>query len=131
MIAMAALQLVHLVDGDFASGVEDGEKSTGRCSLGVVDLGQPTCVTGFVLEDSDQFKSSTVTTSALGRWSLGAHARRISGCHQQRLADSNTGAAIAARRRLALAAVVVIRWSKNLDVIFIMFGVFCTSCELL
>ena len=55
MVAMVALRgtrirysrlLVHLVDGDFAGGVEDGEKSSGRCSRGVVDLGQPTRVTG-------------------------------------------------------------------------------------
>jgi hypothetical protein len=34
------------------------------------------------------------------------------------------------RQRRVLAAVVVVRWSKDLDVIFIMFGVLCT-CELL
>ena len=65
MVAMAALHgtrirysrlPVHLVDGDFAGGVEDGEKSSGRCSHGVVDLGQSTRVTGLVLEDSDQFR---------------------------------------------------------------------------
>jgi hypothetical protein len=39
------------------------------------------------------------------------------------------GAATAARRWLALAAVVVIRWSNDLNVIFIMFGLPCISCE--
>ena len=74
MVAMAALHgtrirysrlLVHLVDGDFAGGVEDGEKLFGRYSHGVVYLSQSTRVTGLVLEDSDQFKSFTVTTSRL------------------------------------------------------------------
>jgi hypothetical protein len=32
----------------------------------VVDLVQSTCVIGLVLEDSDQFKGSMATTSALG-----------------------------------------------------------------
>ena len=70
-------------------------------------------------------------TSALWRWSLGARARRLSGCHQQREAGSGRGATTAARRRLALAAVVIVRWSKNLDVIFIMFEMFCTTFELM
>ena len=45
-------------------------------------------------------------------------------CHQQHQAGSGKGAAKAAHRRLALAAVVVIRWSKNIDVIFIMLECF-------
>jgi hypothetical protein len=51
--------------------------------------------------------------------------------HQQRQVDSGTGAATVAHRRLAPAVVVVIRWSKDLNVIFIMFGLPCTSCELM
>jgi hypothetical protein len=39
--------------------------------------------------------------------------------------------AIAERRRLALAAIVVFRRSKDLDAIFVMFGMFCNSCELM
>jgi hypothetical protein len=46
-------------------------------------------------------------------------------------ADSGKGAAIVALWRLALAAVVVVRWSKNLNIIFIIFVVLCTSCELM
>jgi hypothetical protein len=41
------------------------------------------------------------------------------------------GATIAARRRLVLVAVVVVRWSKHLDLIFIMFEVLSTSREAL
>ena len=37
------------------------------------------------------------------------------------------GALIAARLRLASVFVVVARWSTNLDVIFIIFGVRCTA----
>jgi hypothetical protein len=72
-----------------------------------------------VLEDLDQFKGSMAMIAAMGRWSLGAHAQR-------RQAGSGKGAAC---QRLALAAIVVSRWSKDFDVIFIMFGVLCTFCE--
>jgi hypothetical protein len=34
------------------------------------------------------------------------------------------------RQRLALAAVVVDTWSKDLNVIFIMFGILCTASKL-
>jgi hypothetical protein len=47
-----------------------------------------------------------VMTSALGRGSLGARARRLSDCHQQRQPSYGKGAATMAHRRLALAAVV-------------------------
>lgn len=40
-------------------------------------------------------------------------------------------AASVARRRLVLAATIVVRWFMDLDVIFITFGVLCTSDELL
>jgi hypothetical protein len=72
-----------------------------------------------------------VPSSTLEHWSLEAHAQRFLGCHHQRQASSSTGAAAAAHRQLALEAVVVVRWSKNLDVMFIMFEMICTSCELL
>jgi hypothetical protein len=65
----------------------------------------------------------------LGRWSLAVRARSLLDCHQQWKTDSGMGAATAAHRRLALAAVVVVRWSKDLNIIFIMFGLSCTSCE--
>jgi hypothetical protein len=44
---------------------------------------------------------------------------------------SGMDAATAARRRLAPAALVVVRWSKNLIVIFIMFELPCISCKLM
>jgi hypothetical protein len=42
--------------------------------------------------------------------------------HQQRQADSGSGAEIRTCQ-LALAVVVVVRWFKDLDVIFITFGI--------
>jgi hypothetical protein len=97
--------LVHLVDGELADGVEEGGYSSGCHFCRAVDLIQSTCVTGLVLEASDRFKGSMAATLALGRWSLGAHARRLPDYHQQRQADSGKGAATTVRRRLALAAV--------------------------
>ena len=42
--------------------------------------------------------------------------------------DSDDGGAMtAARLRLASVLVVVARWSTNLDVIFIIFGIRCTA----
>jgi hypothetical protein len=70
-------------------------------------------------------------TLAFGRWFLGTRARRIPDCHQQHQADSGKGVITAARRWLALAIVVVVRWSKDLDIIFIMFEVLCTCCKLM
>jgi hypothetical protein len=96
-----------------------------------VDLIQSKCATGLVLEALNQFMGSMAATSALRRWSLGARARRLPNCHQQRQADSAKGAAIETRRRLAPIAVVVVRWIKDLNIIFIMFVVLCTSCELM
>jgi hypothetical protein len=66
------------------------------------------------------------TTLAPGHWSLRARARRLPDCHQQCLADSGKGGATVAHRWLALAAVVVVRWSKDVNVTFIMFMVFIT-----
>jgi hypothetical protein len=97
----------------------------------VVDPVQSTYVTSLVLEASDRFKGSTVTISALGHWFLGARARRFSDCHQQNKANSDMGAATTARRRLAPATVLVVRWSKDVNVIFMMFGLPYTSCKLL
>ena len=75
---------------------------------------------------SDCFKDSTAANAAPGHWSLGARARRLPGCHRQGQAGSGMGAAIAACRRLVLAAAMVVRWSMGLNVIF-MFEVFCIS----
>jgi hypothetical protein len=46
-------------------------------------------------------------------------------CHQQCRANSGKEATIMMCRRLTLAALLVFKWSKDLDVIFIMFGVLC------
>jgi hypothetical protein len=104
---------------------------SGRRFHGVVDLVQSTYVTSLALEASNRFRGSKATTSALGRWSLRARARRLPDCHQQHQANSDKGTVIVACRRLALAAVVVVRWSKDLNVIFIIFGLPCISCELM
>jgi hypothetical protein len=77
--------------GDLAGDIEEGGDSSSHRFPGVVDLIQSTCVRGLVLEDSDQFKDSMATTSALGRWSLGVRARRLPYYHQQ--ADSGKGVA--------------------------------------
>jgi hypothetical protein len=77
-----------------------------------------------VLVVSDIFRGSTMTATTTiappERWSLGVRARRLPGCDRQGRADSD-------RERLVLTVVVVVRWSRNLDVIFIMFEVICTS----
>ena len=44
---------------------------------------------------------------------------------------SGTVAVIAARRQLVMAPSVVVQWSGDLNVFFIMFDVFCTSDKLL
>jgi hypothetical protein len=69
--------------------------------------------------------------AAPGRWSLGARAKRLHGYHRHGLAGSSWGAAIAASHRLVLAAIVVVQWCRNLDVIFIMLEMLYTSGELL
>jgi hypothetical protein len=46
-------------------------------------------------------------------------------------ADSGNEVATTARLWLALAALVVVTWSKYLNAIFIIFVVLCTSCELM
>ena len=58
--------------------------------------------------------------------SLGAHARKRHDCHRQGQAGSSMRAAIVARRRLDLAATMVVQLSMDLDVIFIMFELLCT-----
>lgn len=50
-------------------------------------------------------------------------------CHRQGQAGSGVGTATATHWRLVLAAVMIVRLSMDVDVIFIMFWVFCTSSE--
>jgi hypothetical protein len=99
--------------------------------LGAVRLGFLVMWRDLVSDTSDLCKGSMAMTAAPGHWSLGARARRLPGCHRQGQAGSGRGATTAMRRRLVLAAVVVVRWSQNLDVIFIIFEMFCTSDQLL
>jgi hypothetical protein len=83
-----------------------------------------------VLEDLDQFKGSMAMIAAMGRWSLGAHARKLPDYHQHHQVGSVKGAMTAACQRLTLAAVVIVMWSKDLDIISIIFSVLCTSYKL-
>jgi hypothetical protein len=63
--------LIHLVDGNFARGDEEGGESSGRSSHGVVDLVKSVSVAGLMPEEVDQFKSSMATTTPMGCWSVG------------------------------------------------------------
>ena len=65
---------------------------------------------------TDLFKGSTTMTAAPGHWFLGARARRLSDCDQQRQAGSDREVARTTPRWLVLATVVFIRWSTDLDV---------------
>lgn len=70
---------------------------------------------------SDWFKGSTAMTTAQRRhWSFGSRAWRLSIYHWQGQTGSNMGVVISARRRLVLAAEVVVPLPRDLDVIFIM-----------
>jgi hypothetical protein len=77
--------------GDLAGSIEKDGDSSDRRFHGGVDLVQSMFFTSLVLEVSDQFKGSTATISALGRWSLGARARRLPNCRCQ--ADFGMGEA--------------------------------------
>jgi hypothetical protein len=78
----------------------------------------------------DLVSGVSITTSPRHK-SLGAHAQIFLVFHRQGQADSVRGAVTAARQRLILAPAVVIRWSRNLVVIFIIFEILCTSGEVL
>jgi hypothetical protein len=81
-----------------------------------------------VSKDLDQFKGLMVTTSALGTGHYG-HVHEDFSALITNVTSTPVGERLQ-RRIDTLAAVVVIRWSKDLDVIFIMFGVLYTFCEL-
>ena len=87
----------------------------------------PSCV--FRLDPSDLRYSSSAAVDVLLRWSYEALARRLPDCLlQQVLPGSGEGGAMtAARLQLASVLVVVARWSTDLDVIFDIFSVRCTS----
>jgi hypothetical protein len=69
--------------------------------------------------------------AALVRWSFRALARRLPVCLlQQALPGSGDGGVkTAARLRLALVCVVVARWSSDLIIISITFGILCTAVD--
>ena len=54
-----------------------------------------------------------------GRWSLGEYAHKKSGSLPESQASFGREAAIATRQWLALAVVVVVKWSKDLSAFFI------------
>ena len=83
----------------------------------------------FRLDPSDLRYSSMAADAILVCWFYGALARRLPDCLlQQVLPGSGEGGAMtAARPRLASVLVVVARWSTNLDVIFIISDVRCTT----
>ena len=85
------------------------------------------CVFGLDPSDLRYFSSAAVVV--LGCWSYGVLARRLPDCLlQQVVPDSGDGGAMtAAHLRLASVLVVVVRWSTNLNVIFIISSVRCTA----
>ena len=85
------------------------------------------CVFRLVL--SDLRYSSSKAVAVLVRWFYGTLARRLPDRLLQQVVpgSGDGGAMTAARLRLALVLVLVARWSTDLDVIFIIFCVRCTS----
>ena len=83
----------------------------------------------FGLDLSDLRYSLSAVVAVLVRWSNWALARRLPDCLlQQVVPDFGDGRVMtAARLRLASVLVVVARWSTDLDVIFIIFGIRCTA----
>ena len=79
--------------------------------------------------DPFDLHSSFAAVTVLVRWFYGALARRLPDCLlQQGLPGSGEGGAMtAARLRPASVLVVVVRWSTDLDVIFIISSVRCTT----
>ena len=87
------------------------------------------CSCVFRLDPFDLRYSSSATVVVLVRWSYRALARRLPDCLlQQVVPDFGDGRVMTAGRlRLASVLVVVARWSTDLDVIFIIFSVRCTT----
>ena len=84
------------------------------------------CVFG--LDPSDLRYFSSAAVAVLGCWSYGALARRLPDCLLQQVVpgSGDGGAMTAARLRVASVLVIVVRWSTNLDVIFIS-SIRCTA----
>ena len=87
------------------------------------------CLCVYRFDPSDIRFSSSASDVVLVRWSYGALARRLPDCLlQQSLPGFDEGGAMtAARLRPASVLVVVVRWSTDLDVIFIIFSIRCTA----
>ena len=81
------------------------------------------------MDPSDLRYFSSAVVAVLGCWSYGALARRLFDCLLQQVVpgSGDGGAMTAARLRLASVLVVVARWSTDLDVIFIISSVRCTT----
>ena len=79
--------------------------------------------------DSFDLHSSSAAVAVLVRWFHGALARRLPDCLLQQCLPGSVegGAMTAARLRLASVLVVIARWSTNLDVIFIICSIHCTT----
>jgi hypothetical protein len=82
-----------------------------------VDLVQPTYFTSSVLEDSYKFDGLITTNYGFRALVLGGM------CMKTTIMNNATMC------QLTLAVVVVVRWSKDHDVVFIMFRVLSTFCE--
>ena len=80
------------------------------------------------LNPSNLRYSSSAAVAVLVRWSYGALARRLPDCLLQQVVpgSGDGGAMTAARLRVASVLVIVVRWSTNLDVIFIS-SIRCTA----
>jgi hypothetical protein len=91
---------------------------------------------GFRSVSFDLRLSSLALVAALVRWSFGALARRLPACLLQQAllrkalpGSDDGGVRTAARQRLTLVPVVVARWSSDLIIIFITFGILCTVVD--
>jgi hypothetical protein len=94
------------------------------------------CWCGFRSVSSDLRLSSLAMVVALVRWSFGVLAQRLPVCLLQQAllrqalpGSGDGGVKTAARLRLALVSIVVARWSSDLIVIFITFGILCIAID--
>ena len=108
-----------------------------RCVSGRSIFGGYICSDLFVVRlcscvfrlDPSYLHSSSATLVVLVRWFYGALARRLTECLLQQVlpGSGEEGAMTAARLRLVSVLVVVVRWSTDLNVIFIISSVRCTT----
>jgi hypothetical protein len=74
--------------------------------------------------DQDQFESLMATTLVLGIWFVRACAWRLLGCHHQCQVSYTRKLATTTHQRLALAVIVVVRWSDDVNIILLCLGCF-------